>query len=181
MFTDFKDFTRVSETVSAEMLVEELHTCFSAFDSILQKHNIEKIKTIGDSYMAAGGLPVSSKESTKNSVLAALEMQSFIEANRTQRASENKAAFQMRAGIHTGVVVAGIVGVKKFHYDIWGDAVNTASRMESSGAVGCVNISETTYELIKDEPMFKFQCRGKVQTKGKGEMGMYFVSLTHPQ
>jgi len=87
----------------------------------------------------------------------------------------------MRAGIHTGVVVAGIAGVKKFHYDIWGDAVNTASRMESSGEVGRVNISEATYELIRDEAMFQFQSRGKVQAKGKGEMGMYFVSLSHLQ
>ena len=177
LFTDFKGFTDLSETMSAKDLVAEIHHCFEAFDGIVHKYGIEKIKTIGDAYMAAGGLPLSSKESITNTVLAALEMQSFIEAHKIQRASEHKPAFRMRAGIHTGVVVAGIAGIKKFHYDIWGDAVNTASRMESSGDVGCVNISETTYELIKEEPIFTFQSRGKVHAKGKGEMGMYFVSL----
>jgi class 3 adenylate cyclase len=131
--------------------------------------------------MAAGGLPVSSSDSVKNTVLAALEMQAFIEAYQTQRVAEQKPTFGMRTGIHTGAVAAGIVGVKKFHYDLWGDAVNTASRMESSGEVGFVNISDETYSLIKDEPMFQFRNRGKVQAKGKGEMGMYFVSLSHPQ
>ena len=181
LFTDFKGFTGFSETMTAKELVAEISHCVEAFDGIVSKYGIEKIKTIGDSYMAAGGLPASSPESIRKTVLAALEMQSFIEAHRTKRASEDKPAFRMRAGIHTGVVVAGIVGVKKFQYDIWGDAVNTASRMESSGEVGCVNISEQTYELIKDEPMFRFQSRGKVQAKGKGEMGMYFVSLRQAQ
>ena len=180
LFTDFKGFTDLSETMTPKALVAEIHHCFEAFDGIIHKYGIEKIKTIGDAYMAAGGLPVSSQESIRNTVLAALEMQSFIEAHRTQRASELKPAFRMRAGIHTGDVVAGIAGVKKFHYDIWGDAVNTASRMESSGDVGSVNISETTYELIKDEPMFKFQSRGKIHAKGKGKIGMYFVSLSPP-
>ena len=181
LFTDFKGFTGISENMSAKDLVAEINLCVEAFDGIVSKYGIEKIKTIGDSYMAAGGLPASSKESAMKTVLAALEMQSFIEAHRAQRASEQKPTFRMRAGIHTGVVVAGIVGVKKFQYDIWGDAVNTASRMESSGEVGVVNISEATYELIKDEPIFQFQCRGKVQAKGKGEIGMYFVSLNTPE
>ena len=181
LFTDFKGFTNLSETMSAKKLVGEINYCFEAFDSIVSKYGIEKIKTIGDSYMAAGGLPVSSSDSVKNTVLAALEMQAFIEAYQTQSAAEQKPAFGMRAGIHTGAVAAGIVGVKKFQYDLWGDAVNTASRMESSGEVGCVNISEATYALIKYEPMFQFRSRGKVQVKGKGEMGMYFVSLSHPQ
>ena len=177
LFTDFKGFTGLSETMSAKELVAEINHCFEKFDGIVSKYGIEKIKTIGDSYMAAGGLPVSSHESAKNTVLAALEMQTFIEAHKTQRAAEQKPVFRMRAGIHTGSIAAGIVGVKKLHYDIWGDAVNTASRVESSGEAGRVNISEATYELIKNEPMFEFQCRGKVQAKGKGEMGMYFVSL----
>ena len=181
LFTDFKGFTDLSETMNAKDLVAEIHHCFEAFDGIVHKYGIEKIKTIGDAYMAAGGLPVSSPESFRNTVLAALEMQSFIESHRAERGSLHKPAFRMRAGIHTGVVVAGIAGVKKFHYDIWGDAVNTANRMESSGEVGRVNISEATYELIRNEAMFQFQSRGKVQAKGKGEMGMYFVSLNHLQ
>ena len=127
--------------------------------------------------MAAGGLPVPTPDSVKNTVLAALEMQTFIQTYQLEKESEKTPAFQMRVGIHTGPVVAGIVGVKKFQYDIWGDAVNTASRMESSGAVGYVNISQTTYDLIKDEPLFHFQSRGKIQAKGKGEIGMYFVQL----
>ena len=177
MFTDFKEFTAISEKMSAKELVTKINYCFEAFDKIASKYKIEKIKTIGDSYMAAGGLPVSTPDSIKNTVLAALEMQAFIKTYQLQKEPEER-PFQMRVGIHTGHVVAGIVGVKKFQYDIWGDAVNTASRMESSGAVGCVNISETTYELIKDEPMFHFESRGKVEAKGKGKIGMYFVELS---
>ena len=177
LFTDFKQFTSISEKMNAKELVAEINYCFEAFDKIAGKYKIEKIKTIGDSYMAAGGLPVSTPDSVKNTVLAALEMQTFIKAYNLKKESEERPAFQMRAGIHTGPVVAGIVGVKKFQYDIWGDAVNTASRMESSGAVGYVNISQTTYDLIKDEPLFHFQSRGKIQAKGKGEIGMYFVQL----
>jgi class 3 adenylate cyclase len=177
LFTDFKEFTSISEKMSAKELVAEINYCFEGFDKIAGKYKIEKIKTIGDSYMAAGGLPVPTPDSVKNTVLAALEMQAFIQTYQLQKESEKKPAFQMRAGIHTGPVVAGIVGVKKFQYDIWGDAVNTASRMESSGAVGYVNISQATYELIKDEPMFHFKSRGKIEAKGKGEIGMYFVQL----
>ena len=126
--------------------------------------------------MAAGGLPVPSDVAVKSTVLAALEMQQFIIDRLAERQANNEIAFQMRVGIHTGPVVAGIVGVKKFQYDIWGDTVNTASRMESSGAVGKVNISETTYNLLKDDPEFVFESRGKVEAKGKGKVEMFFVS-----
>ncbi len=176
LFTDFKGFTEQSAKLSATELVTEINHCFEAFDSIMEKYGIEKIKTIGDAYMAAGGLPVPSDDSVKNAVLAALEMQAFIINRKAENESSGKAAFEMRVGIYTGPVVAGIVGVKKFQYDIWGDTVNTASLMENSGKVGKVNISQTTYELLKNDADLSFESRGKIEAKGKGEMEMYFVS-----
>ncbi len=173
MFTDFKGFTQISENLSPTELVAEIHTCFKAFDNIIAKHNIEKIKTIGDSYMCAGGLPVVNTTNATDVVTAAMEIQQFMQQHLQQRKNENKEIFEIRIGIHTGPVVAGIVGVKKFAYDIWGDTVNIASRMESSGEAGKVNISGSTYELVKD----KFNCthRGKIEAKNKGEVDMYFV------
>jgi len=176
LFTDFKGFTAASSNLSASDLVKEINVCFQVFDGIMEKYDIEKIKTIGDAYMAAGGFPSFNNESTKNTVLAALEMQEFISQRKVKMTEQNKHAFEMRVGIHTGPVVAGIVGVKKFQYDIWGDTVNTAARMESSGQVGKVNISETTYKLIKQNPQFHFENRGKIEAKGKGEIYMHFVS-----
>ena len=176
LFSDFKGFIKVSEKLSAKELIAEINHCFMAFDHICEKHGIEKIKTIGDSYMAAGGLPVPSDDSIKNTVLVALDMQSFITNRIVEKRAKNEVPFEMRLGIHTGPVVAGIVGVKKFQYDIWGDTVNTASRIESSGEIGKVNISQKTYELIKNDPQFSFEARGKIQVKGKGEIEMYFVT-----
>jgi class 3 adenylate cyclase/lipopolysaccharide biosynthesis regulator YciM len=173
LFTDFKGFTAMSEKLTPKELVRDIHECFSAFDRIMEKYGIEKIKTIGDAYMAAGGIPVPSETHALNIVDAAFEIRQFIEDGKARKIAEGLPFFEIRIGIHTGPVVAGIVGVKKFAYDIWGDTVNTASRMESSGAPGKVNISSTTYELVKD----KFQCehRGKIAAKGKGEIDMYFV------
>ncbi len=175
LFTDFKGFTKTSETLSPKELVTELNSCFKAFDGIIEKFKIEKIKTIGDAYMAVGGLPKPYDFSVKNTVLAALEMQEFIIKRKKRNDLLKLPSFEMRVGIHTGPVVAGIVGIKKFQYDIWGDTVNTASRMESNGEVGKVNISETTYNLLKNDPDFLFEHRGKIAVKGKGEVTMYFV------
>lgn len=176
LFTDFKGFTKASAQLSAQDLVTEIGTCFGAFDGIMTKYNVEKIKTIGDAYMAAGGLPVPTDDSVKNTVLAAIEMQAFISERKAEMDSKGLPAFEMRVGVHSGPVVAGIVGVKKFQYDIWGDTVNTANRMENAGKVGKVNISQGTYELLKDDPDFNFESRGEIEAKGKGEIAMYFVT-----
>jgi len=175
LFTDFLQFTEISGELTASELVAEINVCFEAFDRITDRFKIEKIKTIGDAYMAAGGLPVPTSDSALNTVLAALEMQDFIVKRKAENDADGKPAFEMRVGIHTGPVVAGIVGVKKFQYDIWGDTVNTASRIESNGETGKVNISQATYELLKEHPDFAFKCRGKIEAKGKGEIEMWFV------
>jgi class 3 adenylate cyclase len=175
LFTDFKGFTALSEQLTPVELVAEIHHCFKAFDGIVEARHIEKIKTIGDAYMAAGGLPDTAYGGPAEVVLAALEMQEFMADYAAQRRSQARPYFEMRVGVHTGPVIAGIVGVKKFAYDIWGDTVNTASRMESSGAVGCVNVSGATYELLKADTRFSFEARGLVAAKGKGEMQMYFA------
>lgn len=173
LFTDMKDFTKVSEKLSPEELVAEINEYFTAFDRIVEKYGVEKIKTIGDSYMAAGGLPTVNKTHARDVVQCAIQMLEFIKEQQERKKQEGKVTFDIRIGIHTGPVVAGIVGLKKFAYDIWGDTVNIASRMESSGEVGKVNISRATFEIVKDE----FICiyRGKLEAKNKGMIDMYFV------
>ncbi len=168
LFTDFVQFTTVAEQLTPQELVKELHECFTAFDSIIVRLGLEKIKTIGDAYLAVCGLPSSDPRHAQNTVQAGIEIRDFIEERR-----EKGRVFDIRVGINSGPVVAGIVGVKKFAYDIWGDTVNTAARMEQHGEAGKINISQATYELVKDE----FACvqRGRIAAKNKGEMDMYFV------
>ena len=175
LFTDFNDFTRMSERLSAHELVEEIDACYSAFDAIMAQHGLEKIKTIGDAYMAAAGLPEPRPRSARDAVRAALEMQEWVRARAAERAARTLPFFTMRAGIHAGPVVAGIVGSSKFQYDVWGDTVTTAAHMESAGAVGEVNISEATFDLVQSDAEFAFSPRGRVKAKGKGELAMFFV------
>jgi len=171
LFTDFVNFTTAGERMNPKELVEELHFCFKTFDQIIDQYAIEKIKTVGDAYLAVSGLPNAHPQHAQNIVKAAKEIRDFM---LTRRAALGDKTFEVRIGIHSGSVVAGIVGVKKFAYDIWGDTVNTAARMEQSGEAGKINISETTHQLIKDD----FECthRGEIDAKGKGKMKMYFVS-----
>lgn len=175
LFSDFKSFTQTAENMTPQELVEEINICFKAFDIISEKYQIEKIKTIGDSYMAAGGIPIPNGNFIINTVHAALEMQEFIRNRKLQNDILCKPAFEMRIGIHAGPIVAGIVGIKKFQYDVWGDTVNTASRIESNGTVGMVNISETLYQILKNVESFNFTYRGNIHAKGKGNINMYYI------
>lgn len=174
LFTDFKDFTSASNYLTPQALVEEIDVCFRAFDHIIDKYpGIEKIKTIGDAYLCAAGLPTPNTTHARDLTKAAIEIRDFMLALKTKRKLENKYCFDVRIGVHTGSVIAGVVGMKKFAYDIWGDTVNTASRMESNSESGKINISNDTYHQIKDH--FSCQYRGKIDAKNKGEIDMYFV------
>ncbi len=174
LFTDFVGFTQIAEGFTPQQLIEELDDCFSQFDRIASNHKLEKIKTIGDAYMAVGGVPVASRTHAVDCVLAALEVEGVVESLRQQEMAENRPYWQIRIGIHSGDLVAGVIGREKFSYDVWGDTVNTASRLESSGVPGRINISEATYDLVKD--FFDCEFRGKIPAKHKGDIDMYFVN-----
>lgn len=169
LFADIQGFTEVAERTKPEELIKHLNNIFSSFDKIIAQYNIEKIKTIGDAYMCAGGMPNRDNTNPVEVVLAALEMQRKMQ----EINEENSLKLEIRIGVHTGPVVAGVVGSKKLEYDIWGDTVNIASRMESHGLINKVNVSETTYKSVKD--FFVCQYRGKIDVKYKGEMEMYFI------
>lgn len=171
LFTDFIDFTLLSAQLSPEKLIAELDECFLAFDEICEKHHLEKIKTIGDAYMCAGGLPVQNETHPEDAVRAALDMVDWME--RRNQENPNAVFRKMRIGVHTGPVIAGVIGKNKFAYDIWGDAVNLAARLEELGAPGRVNISSATREAVKH--LFTTTYRGKKEVYNKGLVDMYFI------
>ncbi len=173
LFADIKDFTTISEQLSPDDLIEGLDAYFERFDKVIEKYDTEKIKTIGDAYVCAGGVPTKSEGNPHLVVQAALDFLYEIDKLRRERTALGKIPFEFRIGIHTGQLVAGVIGIRKFAYDIWGDTVNMAARMQQSSEAGKINISGATYELVKD----KFACvyRGKIEAKNKGEIDMYFV------
>lgn len=173
MFTDFQGFTLIADKMSPQELLEELNICFMAFDGIIEKHNLEKIKTIGDSYMCAGGIPTPNEQHLENMIKAGLEIRNFVNYYNSKRKEAGQEPWHLRIGIHIGPIVAGVVGKKKYAYDIWGSTVNIASRMESNGIPGQVNVSSAVYQLIKD----KYACtpRGKIHAKNVGDIDMYLV------
>jgi class 3 adenylate cyclase len=173
LFTDFKGFTLIADALSPQEVVSELNSCFIAFDNIIEKYNLEKIKTIGDSYMCAGGIPTEDADHPVNIIQAGLEIRDWMKAMNKRRIDARLQSWELRIGIHVGPAVAGVVGRKKYAYDIWGSTVNIASRMESSGEPGFVNISAAAHGLVKH----RYECvyRGKVYAKNIGEIDMYFV------
>lgn len=173
LFADIKNFTNISERLTPDELIEGLDAYFERFDKVIEKYNIEKIKTIGDAYVCAGGVPTKNEDNAFDVVQAALDFRKEIDQLREIRIAQGKIPFEFRIGIHTGQLVAGVIGLKKFAYDIWGDTVNMAARMQEASEPGKINISGATYEIVKS----RFACvhRGKLQAKNKGEIDMYYV------
>ena len=173
LFTDFKGFSSIAEGLTPNELVSELNEFFMGFDAIIEKYGLEKIKTIGDAYMCAGGIPTENNTHPFDVVAAGLEMQEFMHKQNIEREKQGKISWGLRVGVHTGPLVAGVVGKKKYAYDIWGSTVNISSRMESNGEAGKLNISAATYNRVKE----KYACthRGKIYAKNIGDIDMYFV------
>mgnify|MGYP003393105826 CR=1 FL=1 len=178
MFTDFQGFTRLTEQIEPKGLVEQLNQFFSAFDGIAQRHRLEKLKTIGDAYMCAGGLPVTNRSHPVDACLAALSIQDYMARANKQREKLRLPLWELRVGLHTGPVIAGLVGQRRFIYDVWGDAVNVAARMETAGGAGQVNLSEATMNRVKN--LFEFEDRGAIEVKSKGPLRMYYIRRILP-
>lgn len=173
MFTDFKDFVKVTELLPPNEIVDELNYCFGYFDDIVKKYSIEKIKTMGDAYMCVGGVPTVNHTNALDVALAAMEMNEFIKQYQLDRKKSDKPFFEIRIGIHTGGLIAGVVGKSKFAYDVWGDTVNVSSRLEKASEPGRINLSEETYQKIKN--YFNCSFRGKMSIKNKEDINMYFI------
>lgn len=174
LFTDFKGFTKLAEQLTPEELVYELDYCFSHFDRVIEAYNLEKLKTIGDSYMCVAGIPTPNPCHAIDAVLAALQIQAFMGWRRQEKLQTNQPYWEIRVGIHSGGLLAGVIGQNKFSYDVWGDTVNLASRLESASLPGTINISQSTFELVQD--FFDCVYRGKIPAKNKGYIDMYFVN-----
>jgi adenylate cyclase len=179
LFADIAGFTRIAEGLTPQQLVGELDEHFRHFDRVARRRNLEKIKTIGDAYMAVGGIPQCNGTHAVDCVLAALEIRDLMQTLAADAARQHRPAFQLRIGVHSGDLVAGVIGHSKFSYDVWGDTVNTASRLESAGAPGRVNISGATYAMVRE--FFACQHRGTVEAKNKGPIDMYFVTGILPE
>lgn len=177
MFSDFVNFTRIGSKLSPEELVSAIGEYFETFDHIIEKYGIEKIKTVGDAYICASGLPIPTTDNALIMINVAIDFLKALEELNESRQIRGEVVFDIRIGINTGPLVAGVVGIKKFAYDIWGDTVNTAARLQEQGEPNRINISGTTFELIKH----RFDCthRGKIAAKNKGEIDMYFVDGIH--
>lgn len=173
LFTDFKGFSKIAATLSPQEVIKELDYCFRNLDEIVEQYNLEKIKTIGDAYMCAGGIPVANNTNPCDAILAGLAIQEFMQQWKEDKIAKGEKPWELRLGIHTGELITGVVGKKKFAYDVWGKTVNLASRIESAGEIGKVNISGTTYDLVKND----FDCvyRGKIAIKNMEDVDMYFV------
>jgi len=175
LFADLVDFTRHSQRTSPAQVVQALNELFSAFDRLAQRHGLEKIKTVGDAYMVAGGLPVPRPDHAE----AVAEMALAVREEAGRHRDPAGRPLQVRIGIDSGPVVAGVIGRRKFSYDLWGDTVNTASRMESIGVPGCIQVTERTYRRLRD--CYRLECRGPVQVKGKGRLVTWFLVARDPQ
>jgi class 3 adenylate cyclase len=173
MFSDFAGFTQLAAQMPPNELLQELDFCFSGFDQIIARHGLEKLKTIGDSYMCVGGVPVPSETHAVEMVTAALEMMAMMKEREADKAQQNQPYWQTRMGIHTGPLIAGVIGRQKFSYDIWGNTVNLASRVEAASLPNAITISKSTYELVKD--VFCCESRGEISIKGADKMEMYLV------
>lgn len=173
VFTDFKDFTKVSEVLSPQELVNTIDEYYEAFDNLLNRFGAEKIKTVGDAYICALGIPLETKDNAIKAVELSLAIMEEVNRIRVKLKREDRPAFDIRIGVHTGPLIAGVVGIKKFAYDIWGDTVNTAARMQESGEPNRINISQATWQYVHEQ--FPCTYRGKIHAKNKGEIEMYFV------
>src|SRR5262245_26563855 len=173
LFADFEGFTKLAETMEPKELIGQLDDYFSAFDEIAECHRLEMLKTIGDAYMCVGGVPETNRSHPIDACLAALEMQRLIAGMNRERRKLRLPHWDLRVGLHTGPVIAGVVGRRKFIYDVWGDAVNVAARMDSAGAAGRINVSEAIYHRTKD--LFDFEPRGSIEAKNKGRLEMFFL------
>jgi len=174
LFTDFVGFTKLTETLSPKTLIDLLHQVFCQFDKICKKYEIEKIKTIGDSYMCVSGITKNKKEHTQRICLAACEMLEYLSKANAQRSKLKMPTWEMRLGIHTGPIICGVVGEDKFTFDVWGDSVNTASLMEQNGTPGKINVSESAYFRVNKQ--FNCEERGEILTTKKGPLKMFYVN-----